>query len=242
MINKYAIIASIVIHLIIVGLSLVLKFQTTPTADLKQIEILDFGLDFNDDNDFKQSIPKSKILSKVSNEIPEQIALNQALIKYDNFPEKLTSQKINTKSDLSKLSQKNSVNSGLDDKSIPIKEIENESPQAISDETSFLDDLEAELEKQLGTITSFNLEGEISNRKVLKSVLPEFPSGIQKSAAIKIFFSVNSAGTVIEAIIDQKAVPDFEKVSLEALKKWKFNSVPGSSKQSGYITFNFNLN
>ena len=61
------------------------------------------------------------------------------------------------------------------------------------------------------------------NRTVLVKKVPAFPPGVDKSARIKIRFTVLPDGTVSRMVPLQKADPRLEKAAMDALRQWRFN-------------------
>ncbi|MBN1351173.1 hypothetical protein JXJ21_17270 [candidate division KSB1 bacterium] len=90
----------------------------------------------------------------------------------------------------------------------------------------------------------FSIEGEAAARKVLYKVIPVYPEGLATQAVIKLRFSVLPGGLVGDAMPVIKGNPTLEKISLDAFKKWRFNSLPPDEPQrieSGEITFRYLL-
>jgi len=90
----------------------------------------------------------------------------------------------------------------------------------------------------------FSIEWEGSAREKLSGRLPEFPPGVQKAATVRIDFKVAPDGSVIWTAVETKGLPELEKVSLEALRTWRFNPLDRSMpqvNQSGMVTFVFKL-
>jgi TonB family protein len=95
-----------------------------------------------------------------------------------------------------------------------------------------------------GLAVPFSIEGEAANRVVLHRVIPEFPPGVRRSAAVRIRFTVLADGQVGPAILVQKGEARLEKVALDAFRQWRFNALPssaGNRVEQGVITFRFLL-
>lgn len=95
-----------------------------------------------------------------------------------------------------------------------------------------------------GVQVPFEIEGEVAERTILKKVIPEYPQGLQREAAVRIRFTVLPNGLVGEMVPLQKADPVLERVSLEALRLWRFNSLDPEDEQvaqQGIITFRYVL-
>lgn len=79
------------------------------------------------------------------------------------------------------------------------------------------------------------------NRTVLYKTLPKFPDGVKTSAKIKLRFTVNPDGTVGRIFPLQKADPKLEEAAMEALRKWRFNSINEDLVMVGTIPLTFRL-
>lgn len=90
----------------------------------------------------------------------------------------------------------------------------------------------------------FTIEGKAAERTILKKVIPEYPSGVEKEAIIKIRFTVLPDGRVGQMIVVQRDYPELEQITMEALEQWRFNPLPPSTEQTsvqGVITFRYEL-
>ncbi len=90
----------------------------------------------------------------------------------------------------------------------------------------------------------FSISWEGPPRTKISGRLPVFPRGVKKAVTVKIAFDVTPDGTVSFASPLTKGVPELEKVSLDALKAWRFNPLDKSHeqiKQRGVVTFVFKL-
>ncbi|MCL2062816.1 MAG: energy transducer TonB [Candidatus Cloacimonetes bacterium] len=92
---------------------------------------------------------------------------------------------------------------------------------------------------QTGNISQFFIEGDVINRTVIGRVLPEFPENLQRNGSVTMTFSVIENGTVQNIRITRRSEPEFERVSIEALRQWSFNRA--DRVHTGQITFNFIL-
>ena len=79
------------------------------------------------------------------------------------------------------------------------------------------------------------------NRTVLYKTLPKFPDGVKTSAKIKLRFTVNPDGTVGKIFPLQKADPKLEEAAMEALRKWRFNTIKQDMVMVGTIPLTFRL-
>ncbi len=113
----------------------------------------------------------------------------------------------------------------------------------------------AEIEKAEETVFQkrkkaiYQITGQLSNRKVLKKVLPTYPSWAEKQG-IEVYCSVHitvlSNGEVKDNLYIWKTsgYPRIDKLSIETLRKWKFAPLEKNSygkEEWGIITFYFSL-
>ena len=90
----------------------------------------------------------------------------------------------------------------------------------------------------------FSISWEGPARKKISGKLPEFPEGVNMAAVVRISFEVTPDGSVSFAAPSTKGLPEFERVSIEALKTWRFNPLDKSEtqiKQRGEVTFIYKL-
>ena len=95
----------------------------------------------------------------------------------------------------------------------------------------------------------FELGGPIGDRKILRRHLPEYPQWAEEkgiSAMVKIFFTVNSDGSIRPhmRIVRSSGYAELDDLAKEALKEWKFSPTTASSSAEeawGVITFRFTL-
>lgn len=97
--------------------------------------------------------------------------------------------------------------------------------------------------------TSFQIQGPISAREVVHSVVPSYPrwaieKGIEPTLTLR--FAVLPSGKVKDAIfiIRTSGYPDLDKSAIETLKKWTFKPLPKESlwrEEWGEVTFIFSL-
>ncbi len=92
--------------------------------------------------------------------------------------------------------------------------------------------------------TPFQIEGQAASRTVVFKVIPEYPEDRQAQATIKISFTVLPNGLVGEIIPVIKSDAVLEKITLDALRQWRFNPLPADAPQRverGVITFRYLL-
>ena len=90
---------------------------------------------------------------------------------------------------------------------------------------------------------AFIIKGDIKTREIIENPLPEYPSGLQKEAIVKLFFSVLPNGDVGDIRLVQKGETRLENEAISKLKQWRFNPLPEGDEtiQTGEITFIFKL-
>jgi protein TonB len=92
--------------------------------------------------------------------------------------------------------------------------------------------------------TPYQIEGLVASRTVIHKVIPEYPENLQKQATVKISFTVLPNGHVGEMIPVIKSDALLEKITLDALRQWRFNPLPVDAPQRverGVITFRYLL-
>jgi TonB family protein len=90
----------------------------------------------------------------------------------------------------------------------------------------------------------YQIEGQAAGRTVVYKVIPEYPENLQKQATVKISFTVLANGQVGEMIPVIKSDALLEKITLDALRQWRFNALPADAPQRverGVITFRYLL-
>jgi TonB family protein len=95
-----------------------------------------------------------------------------------------------------------------------------------------------------GIPVPFEITGEVRERTILKKVVPQYPEGLQKEAVVRIRFTVLPNGLVGEMVPLLKSDPTLERISLEALRQWRFNPLDENDEQvtqQGIITFRYVL-
>ncbi len=83
-----------------------------------------------------------------------------------------------------------------------------------------------------------------TSREVVRSVLPEYPPGIEREVTLQFRFSVTPAGEVTAIRPLQRGDPTLEEAALTALRQWTFQPLPGASvqeKQEAVIAFRFRI-
>jgi TonB family protein len=98
-----------------------------------------------------------------------------------------------------------------------------------------------EIRGQTGSIADPLLTGDVINRTVLHRVLPDFPEGVTRTGTVTLAFRVAGNGNVQNIRIIRRGEPEFERVTTEALRQWRFNRDPQNRSHDGQITFEFRL-
>lgn len=90
----------------------------------------------------------------------------------------------------------------------------------------------------------FEIAWEGVQRLKISGELPTFPKEVSRATVIRIAFTVSPDGIVVTTVPSTKGVPELERVSMDALKSWRFNRLDAGSpqaNQSGEITFRYQL-
>jgi TonB family protein len=74
---------------------------------------------------------------------------------------------------------------------------------------------------------------------IVSRVIPDFPEGVNRNGSVTMEFTVVPNGSVQNIVVTRRGEPEFEQVSLAALRQWTFNRADRS--HTGRITFNFIL-
>lgn len=245
MISKQSLFITIALHGLLIVLSLFIVYDKIPITLLRQIEIEDFGI-----ANTQKTIPTKSSSSPLSQPkksfgeiaVPEKVDLPKTNIKYDNSLDKIspTSKEIIAQSTINELSDIQTQNEQIVTNNTNFQELSDNNDDVFSNQ-SFLENLSSKIESDSRKSSHLKIEGEVANRKILNSELPKYPDNIQEQEEIKLKFVVDSNGNVISTIVMKKGNEQLEKLSMEALKKWKFNTISNQVNQTGFITFVFEL-
>ncbi len=113
----------------------------------------------------------------------------------------------------------------------------------LSDEALFGQRKDA-ISDQIANAEMFTITWESGpNRVKTSGSLPRFPGSVNREIKIRLAFTVEPDGSIGSITPQTKGEPDLERVSVEALRTWRFNSLQGTNavKQNGIITFVFEL-
>lgn len=100
---------------------------------------------------------------------------------------------------------------------------------------------------EAGAKKGVEIEGPLSNRKVVAYAVPSFPEWARSQgileAAVAIHFTVDAEGLVMSAMRVERTsgYGRLDKLAMESLKSWRFVPSPGAGVQWGVITFRFVL-
>lgn len=92
--------------------------------------------------------------------------------------------------------------------------------------------------------TPYQIEGQAASRAVVHKVIPDYPENLQKQATVKISFTVLPNGQVGEMLPVIKSDALLEKITLDALRQWRFSALSADAPQRverGVITFRYLL-
>jgi TonB family protein len=94
----------------------------------------------------------------------------------------------------------------------------------------------------------FVITGPLSNRKIERQVLPEYPAWAQAQgieASVVLEFTVEPSGIVKYSIVVRRTsgYPKLDESAIKALRQWKFMALTGDENREevGQITFNYSL-
>jgi TonB family protein len=82
------------------------------------------------------------------------------------------------------------------------------------------------------------------SRNRISGLLPAFPPGSTRDATVSVRFRVRPDGTMYGMTVIQKGEAAYERAALDAMRTWKFNTLPASAQQVdqvGTATFTFRL-
>lgn len=79
---------------------------------------------------------------------------------------------------------------------------------------------------------------------IINQVIPAYPEDLQREALIKFRFTVQPDGRLTNIIPMRKGDATLERITIEALSKWRFNALPVNVEKrmvQGVITFRYEL-
>jgi len=90
----------------------------------------------------------------------------------------------------------------------------------------------------------YSITGTLSKRKILKQVIPPYPKGYEERTKVVVKLTVEPKGEVKKLLLLKTGGEVFDRVTLEALREWKWESLPPNAEQAdqeGTITFFYEL-
>jgi|GEM_PF-1017588 len=91
---------------------------------------------------------------------------------------------------------------------------------------------------------AFSITGKLSERKILKKVIPQYPKGYETRTKVEVRLTVNPNGEVKKLLLLKTGGAVFDNLTLEALRDWKWQPLPlnvEQADQKGIITFFYEL-
>jgi len=95
-------------------------------------------------------------------------------------------------------------------------------------------------------MAGMTLVGPVADRRILSYQAPVYPDWAKRDAveaSVRLYFIVLPSGEVKENVLIQKTggYEEFDSNAVAAIRKWRFEPLPGSGEQWGEITFNYRL-
>ncbi|MCF7912596.1 MAG: TonB family protein [Candidatus Cloacimonetes bacterium] len=251
--ERLAVIVSLALHLMLAVILFYSRFEIIIAPVQKLIEVVNYGVQQPSETGSNTQQP-SGMKNPLSN--PVRGAVSSTAPDNINLPKTTTNSEqefldpVNDRAAWTDLQEtniagntRNKVSSGLDTPALSASPAQPETEKAsVTADRDFLADLRKRIAAEDSDSGGYTLSGEIINRKILSKVIPEYPAGLQQSSEVEIQFEVNPDGSVGENIvITRKGGPQLDQVSLEALRKWRFNPISGEHIQTGNITFSYKL-
>ena len=250
--RKLALMGSILFHLILAVAAYLINYIILPPSVFKTIEIVEFGFNESANNErfiSPLSQPSSYLDShtsgRMSSLIPKKVKLPKIFSESDDEPvyipkyEKTAFNALDMNKKIGNTSEK--LKSKIEEKIFTENDVSSDDNPVISTNDDYLKSLTNRLHGESGSDSPYILEGEITNRSIVNRVIPKYPADLQRTVKVKIKFDVLKDGTVSNIIIIQKADSVLDKLSLDAIQRWKFNSIPQDIIQKGSITFIYEL-
>ncbi len=228
--RKLSYLISWALHLFVVALFLFFNYETPLHNIPRKYQIV--GI-YSGDVGGKKSVKKGLANSYVPKKIELPKSISKSLSKKINSSPK----KIITKNKVVTQEKIGNTISNLNPK--PTAPILSQSDNKLSDQ-DFFEQFADELKKTESN-QNYQLEGEVTNRKIISQVLPKYPKGLKKNAKVKLRFTLSPQGVISNIIIVKRADPLLEKASKQSLLKWKFNPILSKKNQIGFITFVYQI-
>jgi hypothetical protein len=90
----------------------------------------------------------------------------------------------------------------------------------------------------------FSISGALSQREIIKQVIPSYPKGYEERTKVVVKLTVAPDGNVSKLLLLKTGGAVFDNITLEALREWRWERLPVGSKQvyqEGVITFFYEL-
>jgi len=90
----------------------------------------------------------------------------------------------------------------------------------------------------------FTLSGELSKRRLVHFLKPEYPEGISENTIVKLHISAKPDGTIASIDIVKTGGLEFDQNAIQAVREWCFQPLPPNVKQvvqSGIVTIYFQI-
>jgi TonB family protein len=103
---------------------------------------------------------------------------------------------------------------------------------------------EKEIPSQGEAEGAYTIEGEISKRRIIYKLLPQYPKGQEVETKVRVRIFVAPDGRIERMVLVKKGGDIFDKITLNALREWKFEKLPPNLPQEiqeGVITFVYKL-
>ncbi len=244
--SKISFTIALLVHLMLLLLFATMKFNIKPIVEYENIEIVpidDLVLPKPENNKVntnssqgdlssagKSSAPSIRIsLPSTAENSDDIIRMNQLPVKKDK----------NTNTTYNKTDIDDSWGKSTTMREAPSTSVKINSNSQLTGNNSNLSNKNNTGGQNSDGSSSFEMQGDVINRQVLKKVLPKYPEDLAKNGTVMLKFSVMANGSVSEITIVKKSDPVFENISINALSQWRFNM--SDKKNTGIITFSFKL-
>ncbi len=249
---KRAMFISLAFHLILLGIGYIVYYEIIPEQLIRQVEILDFRMErmpASRVTDYQPVRTEPAINSfnegQNRNQVPSRVELPKSHNVFDDPLERIVQRRdmpaLPTTLDERVGNTLDKVDGSISQDELDLAAVKvQEQPMSVTGD-DYLQYLSSMIGESSDSASSYYLEGEILQRTILNEVVPEYPEGLQRNAAVVIQFNVYPDGRVADMMIVKKAEPILEELSMNSLSKWSFNPIPQNTVQKGQITFIYQL-
>ncbi len=91
------------------------------------------------------------------------------------------------------------------------------------------------------TDKGYSISGEISTRKLIKFIKPEFPKEEKEPSMVQLEITVDESGNIVKIEILKTGGLNFDRSAIDAVSEWKFMPVKNIKEQKGIVTINFKI-